>query len=85
MLLYHEINNTLYIKKFIVPLNKFIIPSRTKFIRQGLQLPWFFERTTNSGKISLETKLGLQSNSVNVTPSCDLLLIYVASLNNVKP
>jgi len=55
-----------------------------KFIRQGLQFPWFFERTTKSGKISLGTKLGLRSNSANATPFYDLLLIYVVSLNNVK-
>jgi hypothetical protein len=55
-----------------------------KFIRQGLHFLWFFEHATKSGKISSRTKLGLQSNSVNVTLSCDLLLIYVLSLNNIK-
>jgi len=55
-----------------------------KFIRQGLQFPWFFERATTSGKILLETKLKLRSNAVNVTSLCDILLIYVVSLNNIK-
>jgi hypothetical protein len=55
-----------------------------KFIRQGLQFSWFFERTTKSGKISLGTKLRLRSNFANATPSCDPLLIYIVSLNNVK-
>jgi len=55
-----------------------------KFIRQGLQFLWFFERATKSVEISSGTKLELRSNSTNATPSCDLLLIYVVSLNNVK-
>jgi len=60
------------------------ILSRTKFIRQGLQFPWFYERTTKSGKISSGIKLGLRLNSANATSSCDLLLIYIVSLNNIK-
>jgi len=43
-----------------------------------------FERATKSGKISSETKLKLPSNSANITPSYDLLLIYVVLLNNIK-
>jgi hypothetical protein len=45
-----------------------------KYIRQGLQFPWFLKRTTISGKISSGIKLGLRSPS-------NLSLV---SLNNVK-
>ena len=55
-----------------------------KFIRQELQFPWLLKCATKSGKISSGTKLGLRSNYVDATSSCDLLLIYVMSLNNVK-
>jgi hypothetical protein len=46
-----------------------------KSIQQGLQFSWFPERVTTYGKISLGTKLGLRlrSNSVNATPSYNLL------------
>ena len=44
----------------------------------------FFERATKSSKISSGTKMTLRSNFTNVTPSCDLLLIYIVSLNNIK-
>jgi hypothetical protein len=43
-----------------------------------------FWGVTKSGKISLEIKLELQSNSTNATSSCDVLLIYVVLLNNIK-
>ena len=43
-----------------------------------------FLALTKSGKISLETKLELWSNSTNITSSCDILLIYVVLLNNIK-
>ena len=43
-----------------------------------------FEGATKSGKISSETKLELRSNSINATSSCDILLIYVVFLNNIK-
>jgi len=55
-----------------------------KYIRQGLQFHWFRKRATISGKISLEIKLGLQSNSTNITSSSDLILIYIVLLNNMK-
>jgi hypothetical protein len=55
-----------------------------KFIRQGLQFLWFFEYKIKSNKISSGTKLKLRSNFANTMPSCDLLLIYVMSLNNVN-
>jgi len=45
-----------------------------KYIRQGLQFPWFLKHTTISGKISSGIKLGLRSPS-------NLSLV---SLNNVK-
>ena len=38
----------------------------------------------HQGKISSRTKMRLRSNSANVTSSCDLLLIYIISLNNIK-
>jgi hypothetical protein len=60
------------------------IPSRIKYIRQGLQFSWFFKRATTSDIISSGTKLGLRSNSANDTSSSDLRLIYVVSLNNIK-
>jgi len=55
-----------------------------KFIRYGLQFPWFFERAIKSGKISSGTKLKLRLNFINTTSSCNLLLIYVVLLNNIK-
>jgi hypothetical protein len=55
-----------------------------KYIRQGLQFPWFLKRATTSGKISSGIKLGLRSNSANTMSLSDLCLIYVVSLNNVK-
>jgi len=74
----------LYIKYFYCLIKLSIIPLRKKLIGQGLQFLWFFEHATKSGKISSETKLNLRSNSANVKPSCDLFLIYVMSLNNIK-
>jgi hypothetical protein len=84
MLLHLEINNTLYKIFFIIPIKLSTILSHTKFIRQGPQFSWFFERTTKSSKISSKTKLELLSNSANAMPSFDLLLIYIMSLNNAK-
>ena len=55
-----------------------------KFIRQGLQFPWFIERATISSKILSGTKLKLRSNSINVMTLCDILLIYVVSSNNIE-
>jgi len=43
-----------------------------------------FERAIKSGKISSEIKLELRSNSTNATSSCDVLLIYIVLLNNIK-
>jgi len=84
MLLHLEINNTLYKIFFIVPIKLSTILSHTKFIRQEPQFSWFFERTTKLDKISSKTKLELLSNFANAMPSCDLLLICIMSLNNVK-
>jgi hypothetical protein len=55
-----------------------------KFIQQGLQFSWFIERATTSSKILLGIKLKLQSNYVNASALCDILLIYIVSLNNIK-
>jgi hypothetical protein len=55
-----------------------------KYIRQGLQFPWFLKRATTSSEISSGIKLGLRSNSANTTSLNDLRLIYVVSLNIVK-
>ena len=84
MLLNHEINNTLYKIFFYCSIKLSTIPSRTKFIPQELQFPWFFKRVTTSSKISSGTKLGLKLNSENATSSNNLLIIYVVSLNNIK-
>ena len=55
-----------------------------KYIRQGLQFHWFRKRAPTSGKILSGIKLGLRSNSTNITLSSDFLLIYAVSLNNKK-
>jgi hypothetical protein len=73
MLLHHEINNTLYKIFFYCSIKLSTIPSRMKFVRQGLQFSWFLERATISNKISSGTKLGLRLNTTNVTSSYDLL------------
>jgi len=55
-----------------------------KYIRQGLQFPWFLKHATTSGNISSGIKLGLQSNYANTMSLGDLRLIYVVSLNNIN-
>jgi hypothetical protein len=55
-----------------------------KYIRQGLQFHWFCKHATILGKILSEIKLGLRSNSTNITSSNDFLLIYIMLLDNVK-
>jgi hypothetical protein len=46
-----NLNNTLYKIFFIFFIKLSTIPSRMKYIRQGLQFFWFLKRATTSGKI----------------------------------
>ena len=78
MLLHHEINNTLYKIFFIVPLNYLQFHHVWNTSDKDYSFHKFLKSATTSG-----VKLGLWSNSANVTSSSDLRLIYVVSLNNV--
>jgi hypothetical protein len=84
MLLHHEINNTLYKIFFIVSLNYLQFHYLRNSFDKNYSFHDFLSGVTTSGKISSGTKLELRSNSANATLSCDLLLIYIVSLNNVK-
>jgi hypothetical protein len=60
---------------FYCPIKLFVIPSYTKFIRKDFWYLWLSEFATTSAKELSRTKLKLQLNFANVTPSYDLLIM----------